>query len=595
MDVLRRTGAMVSLPNISARTRLDEAPSMDDGFDSIGPIKRSRSDPVAMEFTDAQKKGVELGLRLSTILRTVHEGRTVTDRFRDAETMLLGADAEHDELVELYSPSAGQSVSGMSRSLSGLSTPQFKKSLCKMSLLHTIENEPTNYKYPFVLNHSGAFGLWGQKFAAAKFLEVAKHIMGVDSVYADGGASGVKPILMEDYVLKYLTMSEAPHQFTLIERMREEEARPTLITPTLFFFGPLPPKFHADEGGEQFTTMQIAVNIAHCLSDLPPQFLDGAEVTCFDLKGNFLYTDEQRQEDSAFCERTLPSNVPFMVWNSRMADESQGTKKDTNFRLRFPLGLIIEPIDGSTWYGQDPRKVFEKDIRVLQSQQFIDYSLFVKYILPPEGYSNEQVDAALVGLVVGGSRGHGRSHRVEPVFKATDRETGRSGVVVMGIIDQLYHPGDRVANDFSQHELRDLDETSRRWRSGNLPASFTPDVFRPYQVELSQHYGLRQEASLQGGGMLNPHRYGERFLDMLTGDSKEAGFQYFCFAEPVGVEVLHEDVGTCNAKGRWAGHGHDKAIAQSLALGHCLGGAMLGAIAVMSLGRTFTITVDVRR
>ena len=41
--------------------------------------------------------------------------------------------------------------------------------------------------------------------------------------------------------------------------------------------------------------MQVAVNIAHCLSDLPPQFLDGAEVTCFDLKGNFLYTDEQRQ------------------------------------------------------------------------------------------------------------------------------------------------------------------------------------------------------------------------------------------------------------------------------------------------------------
>ena len=48
---------------------------------------------------------------------------------------------------------------------------------------------------------------------------------------------------------------------------------------------------------------------------------------------------------------------------------------------------------------------------MLQSQQFIDYSFFLKYILPPEGYSNEQVDAALVGLVVGGSRGHGRSHR----------------------------------------------------------------------------------------------------------------------------------------------------------------------------------------
>lgn len=166
-------------------------------------------------------------------------------------------------------------------------------------------------RYPFVLNHSGAFGLWGQKFAAAKFLEVAQHIMGVDSVYADGGASGVKPILMEDYVLKYLTVSEAPHQYTLIERMREEEARPTLITPTLFFFGPLPPEFHSNEGGEQFTTMQIAVNIAHCLSDLPPQFLDGAEVTCFDLKGNFLYTDEQRQVscfqtyDSLFSHSSL--------------------------------------------------------------------------------------------------------------------------------------------------------------------------------------------------------------------------------------------------------------------------------------------------
>ena len=32
--------------------------------------------------------------------------------------------------------------------------------------------------------------------------------------------------------------------------------------------------------------------------------------------------------------------------------------------------------------------------------------------------------------------------RVEPVFKATDLQTGRAGVVVMGIIDQLYHPGE---------------------------------------------------------------------------------------------------------------------------------------------------------
>jgi hypothetical protein len=302
-----------------------------------------------------------------------------------------------------------------------------------------------------------------------------------------------------------------------------------------------------------------------------------------------LYTDEQRQEDSEFCEKTLPPDVPFMVWNSRMADESQGTEKDTNFRLRFPLGLLIEPIDGSTWYGQAPCAIFEKDIRVLQSQQFIDYSFFVKYILPPEGYSNEQVDAALIGLVVGGSRGHGRSHRVEPVFKATDRQTGRSGVIVMGIIDQLYNPADRVANDYSQHELRDLEETSRRWRSGNLPASFTPDVFRSYQKELSQHYGLRHVASLQGGGMLNPHRYGERFLDMLTGDSKEAGFQYFHFAAPAGVEL--EEAGVEVAA--WAAHGHDGAVAQSLAVTQCLGGALMGAIAALALDRTFA--VDVRR
>lgn len=159
MDVLRRTAAMVSLPNISETAG---RPQLGDG--AVAPITRSRSDqdmagPALWELTDAQKKGVELGLRLSTSLRTIHEGRTVTDRFRDAETMLLGADAEHDELAELGTPR-----SGMSRSLSGLSISQLQKtrsgggtSLCKKSLRHTIEEQPTDYKCRFHTQYTASY------------------------------------------------------------------------------------------------------------------------------------------------------------------------------------------------------------------------------------------------------------------------------------------------------------------------------------------------------------------------------------------------------------------------------------------------------
>ena len=99
----------------------------------------------------------------------------------------------------------------------------------------------------------------------------------------------------------------------------------------------------------------------------------------------------------------------------------------------------------------------------------------------------------------------------------------------MGIIDQLYHPDDRWSNDFSRTELMDLEKTADQWRKGKLPETFTPEAFLDKQELIRQYYGERSPESLMGGAMLDPHDYGERFLNMLNGDSKHAGFQYFSY------------------------------------------------------------------
>ena len=102
----------------------------------------------------------------------------------------------------------------------------------------------------------------------------------------------------------------------------------------------------------------------------------------------------------------------------------------------------------------------------------------------------------------------------------------------MGIIDQLYHPDDRWSNDYTLTELLNLKNTAQLWKEGKIPEHFNPEQFLDKQELIRQYYGGRSHESLMGGAMLDPHSYGERFLNMLNGDSECAGFQYFCYEHP---------------------------------------------------------------
>ena len=425
---------------------------------------------------------------------------------------------------------------GMRAWVYGERAPKENDSMCIKALEYTMERRP-DYKYNFEQNHFASFGIWGHEFKGCDLDEVGTLIMKAEGKIADGGAAGVKPVLCDRYVLKYLTVSEGPRMGELIKQAKQTVGeRPTLITPTLFFFGELPWHLHSKEGCESFEIMQLSININFYLKLLIDEGVHG-KISCFDMKGNFQYTNAQRKEDIKYRDKHFrvpikPANmnidiasVEILVYSSREAPVNQGTKLDVNFVKRFPGGLSLATIPGSSWHDQPMRDIFSADIRLLQETQLMDYSLFLSLleVKQPRGATVAvDVDQIVANLV--------KAHPGAPVFKVTDKATRQPlGFAVMGIIDQLYHPDDRWSNDFSRTELMDLEKTADQWRKGKLPETFTPEAFLDKQELIRQYYGERSPESLMGGAMLDPHSYGERFLNMLNGDSKHAGFQYFSY------------------------------------------------------------------